>query len=158
MDTIDAAGIAALAKNSTDKYRLFNVWSTTCAPCVKEFPGLVRVARRMGLRKFEMITISMDLPEDRERALKFLEEHRAALPARLKTSLAAEGRQSNNYLYSEPSIERLIQALDPKWEGPLPHTALIAPGGEIVYRHTGQIDENDLLDAILDAMSRTYLP
>ena len=155
---IDAAGVAVLVKNKTQKYRLINVWSTTCQPCVKEFPGLIRISRRMGLRDFEFITLSTDLPEDRDRAKAFLEKQRAALPARLKPSLEKEGRRSNNYLYTEASMDSLIEALDPQWSGPQPHTVLIAPGGEVVFRHTGAIDEEVLLDKILEIMGTGYKP
>ncbi len=158
LENITASGIAKLVKNDTAKYRLFNVWSTSCAPCVKEFPGLIRVSRRMGLRDFELITISTDLPEDHDRAVAFLDKSRAALPARLKPSLEKEGRTSNNYLYSEPSMDSLIKALDPEWEGPQPHTILVAPGGKVVFRHNGEIREEELLDKVLEVMSNAYQP
>lgn len=158
LDDIDAEGIAALVKNETNKYRLFNVWSTTCAPCVVEFPGLISVSRRMGLRDFELITISTDLPDDRERALAFLDKQRAAIPDRLKKSLEEEGRRTNNYLYTEASADSLIQALDPMWEGPQPHTILVAPGGKIVFRHNGQIGEEELLEAVLAELTNAYQP
>jgi len=155
---ITAKGIETLVKNDTGKYRLFNVWSTTCLPCVAEFPGLINVSRRMGLRNFELITLSTDLPEHRDRALKFLDKQRAALPKRLKASLEAEGRTSNNYLYTDASIDDLADALDPDWEGPMPHTVLVAPGGGIVFRHNGEITEDALLAAILKEMSTAYQP
>lgn len=158
LDNIDASGVAALAKNDTNKYRLFNVWSTTCGPCVVEFPGLVRISRRMGLRDFELITLSTDLPNDRDRALAFLEKQRAALPKKLKPTLEKEGRKSNNYLYTEASMDSLIKALDPEWTGPQPHTVLVAPGGKVAFRHTGEIGEEELLDKILDAMGNGYKP
>jgi len=158
LENVDAAGVAALVKNPTQKYRLFNVWSTTCGPCRVEFPGLVRISRRMGLRNFEMITISTDLPEDRESVVAFLDKHRAALPRKLKPTLEQEGRKSNNYLYTEPSMDSLIQALDPMWSGPQPHTILVAPGGEVVFRHTGPVAEDQLLEKILEIMSDGYQP
>jgi thiol-disulfide isomerase/thioredoxin len=156
LDIIDANGIAALVKNGTNKYRLFNVWSTSCGPCVKEFPGLVSISRRMGLRDFEFISISTDLPEDRERALAFLDKNRAALPAKLKGSLEKEGRKSNNYLYTEPSMDKLIKALDEEWTGPQPHTILVAPDGQVVFRHTGPVEEEELLSNILRVMKNGY--
>lgn len=156
LDEIDAAGLAKLVKNDTDKYRLFNVWSTTCIPCVEEFPGLTRVSRRMGLRPFELITISTDLPKNRDRVRAFLAANRAALPKRLKPTLEAEGRTSNNYLFTDPDVDALIAALDPKWEGPEPHTILVAPGGKVVYRHNGKVAEEELLQALLEVMSNTY--
>ncbi len=158
LDEIDAVGVAALVKNQTQKFRLFNVWSTTCVPCRQEFPGLVRISRRMGLRNFELITISTDLPEDREKALAYLDQQRAALPAKLKASLEQEGRSSNNYLYSEASMDRLIESLDPVWTGPQPHTILVAPGGEVVFRHTGLVEEEELLEQLLQIMGKGYAP
>lgn len=158
LDVIDGAGITSLVKNDTRKYRLFNVWSTTCLPCVEEFPGLMRISRRMGLRDFELITITTDLPEDREKALKFLSKHRAALPTKLKATLEKEGRKSNNYLYTEASMDTLIQALDPAWEGPQPHTVLVAPGGKVVFRHNGKIGEAELLAKLLEIMGNGYQP
>ena len=112
----------------------------------------------MGLRKFELITVSTDLPSRRDRALAFLDKFRAALPKRLAPSLEAEGRKSNNYLYTDPDMDSLIQALDPEWAGPQPHTLLVAPGGEVVFRHTGKVDESELLDVVLENMSKYYQP
>ena len=158
LDDIDAKGLAALMMNDTEKYRLVNVWSTTCAPCLEEFPGLIAISRRMGLRKFELLTLSTDLPTDRDRVLEILKRQRAALPKRLASSLKEEGRTSNNYLYIGADNDELVAALDPKWEGPQPHTLLVAPGGKIVFRHTGKIGEEDLLDAVLKEMSIHYQP
>ena len=106
----------------------------------------------------ELITLSTDLPEDLPKARRFLEKQRAALPAGLKSSLEKERRTSNNYLYNEASMDALITALDPAWTGPQPHTVLIAPGGKIVFRHTGAIGEAELLAGILGVMTDSYLP
>ncbi len=158
LELIDAKGIAALRANDTKKFRLFNVWSTTCVPCVEEFPALVAMSRRFGLREFELITISTDLPADLEKAKKFLEKKRAVLHDRLKPSLKAEGRAGNNYLYSEASQDDLVKALDPAWDGPQPHTVLVAPGGKTVWSHTGPVTAEELQAKILDAMGEVYVP
>ena len=158
IETIDAGGVAKLRANATNKYRLINVWSTTCAPCAEEFPGLVKVARRMGLRPFEMITISTDAPEDKAKAEAFLKRFRAGLPGHLRAGLEKEGRTTNSYLYSEASMDPLIGALDPEWDGPQPHTVLIKPGGEIAFRHTGMIGEEELLEKVLEVMTPYYQP
>lgn len=155
---IDAAGVAKLRANPTRKYRLINVWSTTCAPCVREFPALVRVARRMGMRPFELITLSTDLPGDKSKAEQFLRTYHAGLPGHLKDGLAREGRTTNNYLCTEPSMDALIKALDPEWPGPEPHTILVAPGGKIVFRHNGPVTEAELLDAVIRVLTPFYQP
>lgn len=158
IELIDAAGVAKLRANATSKYRLINVWSTTCAPCVEEFPGLVSVARRMGMRPFELVTLSTDMPADREKAERFLRKYHAGLPEHLKAGLAREGRATNNYLITEPSMDVLIKALDPEWGGPQPHTLLLAPGGRLVFRHTGKIGESELIDKVIAALTPFYQP
>ena len=114
--------------------------------------------RRMGLREFELITLSLDEPADRQKAQAFLEKNRAALPSGLKASLEKDGRKSNNYLYTGASMDELIKSLDPTWKGPQPHTLLIKPGGEVAWRHTGLIAEKELLHKVLETMTEVYQP
>ena len=158
VELIDAKGIAALRKNDTKKVRLFNVWATWCGPCVNEFPELVATSRKFGLRDFEFISISMDDPKELPAVKAFLEKHNAIVHDKLKPSLKAEGRQGNAYIFNEASSDALIQALDPEWPGPIPHTLVIAPGGEVIFRHNGEIDGEDLRAKILEYMGRFYVP
>ncbi len=155
---IDATGVAKLAKNSSNRFRLINVWATWCAPCVAEFPSLVSLARRLGNRDFEFDTICMDDPKMLPQAKAFLEKQHAAPPGKLKRVLKSEGRTGTNYLYTEASTDALVKALDPEWPGPLPHTVLIAPGGKIVYRHNGPVDPDELLAKIIAELGPYYTP
>lgn len=158
VELIDAMGVAALRKNDTKKVRLFNVWATWCGPCVKEFPELVATSRKFGLRDFEFISISMDDPKELPAVKAFLEKYNAIVPDKLKPSLKAEGRKGNAYVFNEASSDALIEALDPEWPGPIPHTLVVAPGGEVIYRHNGEIDGDELRGKILEAMGRFYVP
>lgn len=155
---IDTDGVKALRANPTTKYRLVNVWATWCAPCVQEFPDLVTLSRRFGLRDFELITISLDDEKAEARAKAFLEKQGAGLAPRLRKSVLAEGRVTNNYRYLGASQDPLVAALDAEWPGPLPHTVLIAPGGGIVWRHNGPIDYESALEAIVEIMTPYYQP
>ena len=154
--TIEAAGVAALAKNTSNRYRLINVWATWCAPCVAEFPHLVELSRRLGNRDFEFVTICMDDPKMQAEAKKFLVKQHAVPPGRLKRLLHAEGREATNYIYTESSTDALIKALDPEWPGPLPHTVLVAPGGQIVYRHNGKVDPDELRAKVIEQLGPYY--
>lgn len=156
LEHIDAAGVARLVANPTNKLRLFNVWATWCAPCVEEFPGLVSLTRRLGNRDFEVISVSMDNPAQEAKALKFLQERHAGLPGRLRRSVQREGRQTNNYLYTGKGQDALVAALDPAWPGPLPHTVLVAPGGEILWRHNGPLDFETLNKKIFEVLGGYY--
>ncbi len=158
LETIDAAGVAALRKNGTKKFRLFNVWSTTCGPCVREFPELVTTAHKFGLRDFELITLSMDDPQDLPKAKAFLEKQGAGLLDRQKPSLKAENRTTNSYLFAGASQDDLMKVLDPQWPGGMPHTVLVNPQGEIIWRQNGPVDGDKLRDAILQAMGPYYVP
>jgi len=153
---IDSTGVAELANNPTKKLRLINVWATWCAPCVAEFPDLAKLSRRFKNRDFELITISLDQPNDKAKALKFLETQHAGMPTRIKQSLQEEHRTTNNYIYAESGTDALIQRLDPEWPGPIPHTILIAPGGKIIWRQNGEIDPAVLLHRIMDELGGFY--
>lgn len=158
LERIDAAGVAKLAKNESNRLRMINVWATWCAPCVAEFPHLVSYARRFSTREFELVTISMDDPKMEPQVKKFLEKQHAVPSARLKKLLAEEGRGALNFLYTDASTDALVKALDPEWAGPLPHTVVIAPGGKVVYRHTGAIDPEEVKNKLIELMGGYYTP
>jgi peroxiredoxin len=156
VEPIDAAGVAALVKNPTKKVRLINVWATWCGPCVTEFPELAKFSRRLKKRDFEVITLSLDQPKDQPKVQQFLQMQHAGMPARLMPTLMAENRTTNNYLYSEAGTDALVRSLDPQWPGPIPHTVLVAPGGEIIWRQNGAFDPVALGRRILDQLGGFY--
>ena len=158
VELIDAAGVAALRKNGSNKVRLFNVWATWCGPCVAEFPELVKTARKFGLREFELITISMDTPKDIAKVKAFLEKNHAAIPEKIKPTLKAEGRTTNSYIFNGTDQSELIKVLDPKWPGPIPHSVLVAPNGDIIWSHNGEVDGEELRSKVLEFMGRFYKP
>jgi thiol-disulfide isomerase/thioredoxin len=158
VDRIDAAGLAALRANPTPKYRLVNVWATWCAPCVEEFPSLVAISRKFDMRDFELITVSVDDAAHAAKAEAFLQKQGAGLTKRKQDSVKQEGRKTNHYLYTGADQEALFAALDPQAPGPLPHTVLIAPGGEIVWRHNGIIDRDEAISKIVGTMTPYYQP
>lgn len=146
---LDTKAAKSLATNKTQKLRLINFWSTVCGPCVAEFPELIDTYRRFQNRPVELITISSDPVDERAKVLKFLTGQEAALSPRTAGSVKKEGRTSNNYLYSGTNLDHLAEAIDPKWNGALPHSVLIAPGGKIIWRHTGRINAVELRRAIV---------
>ena len=157
IEPIDAAGVAALRKGGTKNLRLFNVWATWCAPCVAEFPELVATSRRFDMRNFEFISISMDEMKDLPKAKAFLEKRGAGLSDRLKKSVKEEGRKSNSY-YFTATQEDLVKALDPEWPGPIPHTLLIDTKGNVLWRHNGQVNGDELRAKILEHLGTYYTP
>ena len=149
---LDAELCKKLAANDTKKLRLINFWSTTCGPCVKEFPALVDTYRRFQNRPFEFISISVDDVPQRDTVSKFLESRHAALSDQTAPSLKDEGRVSNNYHWTGGNPDAMAKAIDPEWTGALPHTVLIGPGGKILWRHTDEIDVVELRRQILKGL------
>ncbi|MFV2066698.1 MAG: redoxin domain-containing protein, partial [Pirellulales bacterium] len=141
LQSIDESGLRALAANKTDNFRLINLWSTTCAPCITELPEFVTVNRMYRRRNFEMLTLTTDPPDRRDAALKVLRANHVSC---------------TNYIFDSDDRDRLADALDPHWEGPVPYTILIAPGGEIVCRWKETIDPARLKAEIVQRLGRTY--
>jgi len=135
IEELNVAGVQNLMKNESDKLVLVNIWATWCGPCVIEFPEFVNIHRMYKERDFEFVSLSADRIEQKDKALKFLTGKQAAL---------------KNYIFSEPDIYKLIAAVDPEWDGALPYTALLEPGGKIVYKKMGTIDPLELKKTIVD--------
>jgi len=154
--TVEELG-ADLAKklraNGTDKVRLINFWSTTCGPCVAEFPELVETYRRFQNRPFEFISISIDPAEKKKAVEKFLQSRHAALSDRTAPSLKEEGRTTNNYIWTADNTDPLAEAIDKEWSGALPHTVLLAPDGKILWRHTDKLDIVEVRRQIIKALA-----
>ncbi len=135
LEMIDEAGIKKLIKNDSDKLRLINVWATWCGPCVAEFPDFMTMHHMYRNRDFEFISISADNLDKKDKVLKFLQKKYASNP---------------NYLINFEDKYKLIEAIDPNWQGALPYTILVEPGGKIVYAKQGPIDPYQMRKAIVE--------
>jgi peroxiredoxin len=102
---------------------------------VAEFGDFVTMNRMYRRRDFEFVSISADEPAKKEKALQFLQSQQAS---------------NTNYIFSIDDRYKLIEAIDPKWQGALPYTLLIEPGGKIVYAKDGAIDPAALKKAIVE--------
>ncbi len=138
---IDEKGIRSLVKNDGTRLRLINVWATWCGPCVAELPEFVTVNRMYRDRDFELITISADSPGEKDKALAVLKKKQVS---------------SSNYLFAGDDKYKLMDAVDEKASGPIPHTILVAPGGKVLYRKSGPCEPLAIKRAIVDYLGRTY--
>lgn len=135
LDTINVADVTDLVKNNSDKLRLINVWATWCGPCTAEFPGFITLGRIYTERDFEFVNISADDVENKDKVYKFLKN---------KQSPGA------NYLFTGEDKYKLIDAIDPNWQGALPYTLLVEPGGKIVFSKQGPVDIEELRKIIFN--------
>ena len=140
LDDLDLNQLKALLKNDGMNYKLINVWATWCGPCVTEFPEFVTMNRMYRNREFELITISLDEMTRKPNALNFLTKKQASM---------------KNYIFNGDKYA-FIEGLDKKWEGSLPYTLFIAPGGKIIYGKPGLIDAQALKKVIAENIGRIY--
>jgi peroxiredoxin len=136
LDTIGLKGLADLVHNNTKKLRLINLWATWCVPCVEEFPQLVTLNRTYRDRGFELVSISTDDSAARSKALRFLEKNESSSP---------------NFIFTGDDKYKLMETIDPKWQGALPYSLVVEPGGKIIYAHQGAIDPEQLRKLIFDS-------
>jgi len=108
---------------------------------VIEFPELVEINRMYRRRAFEMVGVDIDGPRQRDRVLSFLKDKQASF---------------KNYVFTGTDIYALIEAVDPRWPGPIPYTLIVKPGGEVLYRHLGMIDPLKVKRTIVEYLGRTY--
>jgi thiol-disulfide isomerase/thioredoxin len=122
---VDRDFLKYIIANKSDKLRLVNVWATWCAPCVIEYPELIKLHRMYRNRAFEFVSVSADKPEKRDDVLKFLQSNNSAI---------------RNYIYKSDNSYELIESIDPQWSGAIPYTLLIEPEGNIIYKNQGITD------------------
>ncbi|HUY14946.1 MAG TPA: redoxin domain-containing protein [Terriglobia bacterium] len=120
-----AADLTALRKNATGNLLLVNFWATWCGPCLEEFPALQTMYRMYGHRRFRLVTVSINYPDEQGGVLRDLQKQHAT---------------TSNLIFGSPRIYDLMAAFDPGWNGAVPYTMLISPSGEVVYKYQGAID------------------
>lgn len=132
---ITIESLQPIISNKTEKLMLINLWATWCAPCVIEYPEFVTTHRMYKDRDFEFISISMDRLSSRKKALAFLDKSESAL---------------RNYIFAGPDKFAFMEAIDADWNGALPYTMLIEPGGKVVWRYQGPVDFLELRKTIVE--------
>lgn len=135
LEKLKPEGLEKLLKNDTDKLLLVNFWATWCGPCIIEYPEFINLQRMYGARDFAFTSVSMDNPESFDKALKYLKSKASAVP---------------NFLMDTEDKYEIINIVGNDWDGSLPITLLIEPGGNIAYKVPGTIDPLALKKAIVD--------
>lgn len=141
VNMIDEKGVKGLVANDSGKLRVINVWASWSGPSVEQLAEFVTANRMYRKRDFEMITISADSPNRKDRVLSLLKQQQASC---------------QNYLFHSQDQYQLMSALDKDLLGGVPYTILVKPGGEIIYRRLGKVDPLELKKSIVGYLGRYY--
>ncbi len=135
LNVMNEDSIKNIMKNSSGKLRLIYIWEIQSLPSVQSFPDLISINRMYRDRDFELISVAIDGPGNRDKLQQFLQKQEAS---------------NSNYLFSTDDKNKMIGAINPLWNGDFPYTMLVEPGGEIVYAKEGQIDPTKLKTIIVN--------
>jgi peroxiredoxin len=142
VDLVDAEGLKKLRANAGDDYTLVSFWATWCGSCVAEFADMQDTFRMYSDRGFHLVTVSANMPDEKQSVLRFLERKHAT---------------SRNLLFGSDDTAALQAAFDPKWQSAVPYTVLLAPGGKVLYSSLGSVDMLELRRKILAAVPSDYI-
>src|SRR5436853_984945 len=125
LEKIGVEGMRALRKNANGKTVLVNFWATWCGPCTVEFPELQKTWRMYRKRPFELVTVSINYPDEETGVRRFLEAQHAS---------------THNLLFGTMDPYELMSAFDADWDGSVPYSMVIAPDGRVLYKGKGRLD------------------
>jgi peroxiredoxin len=138
-----ADDLKKLRSNPTDKVLLVSFWATWCGPCLTEFPGIENTFRMFRRRDFDLVTVATNYPDEKGGVLKILKQEHAS---------------SRNLMFASDDTYALQAAFEPKWEGAVPFTIVIAPGGKVLFQQQGEVDVLEVRRAILAHLeNETYV-
>jgi peroxiredoxin len=141
LEMASALDLKKLRSNHDKKMLLVSFWATWCSSCIHEFPDLEDTFRMYSLRDFDLVTVSANMPDEKDSVLRLLQKMHAT---------------SRNLLFDSNDTAALQAAFDPTWESAVPYTVLIAPDGKILYKKQGSVDILELRRTILANLPSDY--
>jgi peroxiredoxin len=135
VEMISTDGLRNLLRNSdTNQLLLINFWATWCGPCTEEFPELQKMIRMYVKRPLQIVTVSINSPDEKRFVVDFLQKQHAI---------------GKNLLFSGSDSSDAVAATGMGWKGGVPYTVLIGMHGEQLYQTQGAMDALTVRRAIL---------
>jgi thiol-disulfide isomerase/thioredoxin len=116
IDVVDDEGLRKIISQRNGRTLFLNIWATWCAPCVEEFPAIVKLSKQFKGNNFEVIALSVDLPSERK--------------SKIAPFIKKQGANFRVIVAEEKSSNDIINMLDPEWNGAVPVT--------FIYDKTGK--------------------
>ena len=134
-DYVDLTGEQRHSAEWQDKILVLNFWATWCPPCRTETPLFVELQHAYQAKKVQFVGIAVDDPE-------------------LVRAFADTYGINYPILLGDLAAMDISRQLGNRFEA-LPYTLVVAPGGQVVFRHHGGLDR-EALEPILQQLIGSY--
>lgn len=132
VEVIKIEQLQKLIASQSDEIQLINFWASWCGPCVKELPHFENVSKD---GKAEVTLVSLDFPQDKEKAELLLKKKDIKL---------------NSFLLDENDF---IDKVEPSWSGAIPATILIDEKGRR-YFYEKAFTEKELEELLKESSTK----
>jgi thiol-disulfide isomerase/thioredoxin len=117
-----------VVKQSDAKITVVNFWATWCVPCVEEFPSFTKLDRTLDEQGVEVMFISTDFPNQKQKVADFLAEHGVTGTSYLKTGDAT----------------KFVNGFSEDWSGAVPATFIYDSDGTLLTFWEGKTSYEEL--------------
>ena len=116
-----------IKKNNSSRLVLLNVWSTSCIPCIEEFPYIVNLEKQYSHEDLDVKFLSTDWDEKSEAVEEFLLNNRVQ---------GEHFRKNEDY-----NDQDFINEICTDWSGALPFTGIFDENLILLSHWEGKRDE-----------------
>ncbi len=122
-----------IKENNVSSLVLLNIWSTSCIPCIEEFPYIVKLKKRYDINKLDVVFLSTDWEENK---------------TDVETFLLSQKVRGQHYRKLEGNTQEFIDDICPSWSGALPFTGIFNKELSLLSFWQGKKDEKYFISKI----------
>ncbi|HEY2547942.1 MAG TPA: redoxin family protein [Candidatus Acidoferrum sp.] len=142
LEMATAADLKTLRANPAKHMTLVSFWATWCGSCIAEFSDLEDTYQMYKVRDFDLVTVSANMPDEKNSVLRMLEKKHAT---------------SRNLLFASDDTAAFQAAFDPTWQSAVPYTILLDADGKVLYKNLGSVEILELRRTILANLPSDYI-
>ena len=112
---------------------LLNIWSTSCIPCIQEFPYIVNLKKKYDINDLNIVFLSTDWDENADEVKDFLISQKVS---------------GIHYRKKEGNDQKFIDQISPYWTGALPFTGIYDNDLNLISFWEGKKEESYFINKI----------